>query len=190
VEEAFDAEQIWEQLDLAAGSTLRRVRKLVAAAMPLAAAGQHASIIKPQHQAAIDELAGDVAPTPSSDEDDSGDEDHAMRSEDADGDADIMDLDDEDGFEEEMGEEEEEGEGGRLQRDSKRARRQDRQLDWEDDGRGLHPTEDRFLRLKQMESFLRDSERIAARLLEAGDDEDQGEGDEGGDGGDDIAERE
>ncbi|KAJ9528510.1 hypothetical protein QJQ45_020501, partial [Haematococcus lacustris] len=62
---AFDAEQVWLQLDAATGMALKKARRLVAKASALCAEGREEAgegqegavgIIKPQHEAAIDAL--------------------------------------------------------------------------------------------------------------------------------------
>ncbi|KAL0024355.1 hypothetical protein WJX79_002946 [Trebouxia sp. C0005] len=143
--EGFDAEQIWLQLDMASAQLVRRAKRL------LKKAGTDPSLLTPETEEDLTDLltgadlnADDEDGSDLSHEDDSAGEDEL--------DQDHVDdlMDDDDG----MGDDADEAAAGDDVATAKgnHKRRDDKEL---------LPTEDKFLRLDDLESFLEDAERAA-----------------------------
>ncbi|CAK0787054.1 hypothetical protein CVIRNUC_010270 [Coccomyxa viridis] len=138
--EAMDAEQIWLQLDMQLAGALKRARRL------MRKAGDVEQLINPDMEGALKDLLEGGSEEDASESEDSEEQD-AMEDEGM-PDVDMAGKDDmrEEG---DLALEVEEEAGGELQH------------------RGLRPTEDRFMRLDDMERFVR-----AAEQREMDDDED------------------
>ncbi|KAG2445425.1 hypothetical protein HXX76_000046 [Chlamydomonas incerta] len=173
---SFDPEQIWLQMEMATEATVRRVRRLLRAAEPLAGGGGGA-LITAEAAAGVERLlagGGDSEEEEDEDdEDDEGleddDEDEEEDEEDGMGEGLSGDEEDEDDMmglgmdddEEEDEDEEEDGFGAR----GKKAKRKDAKAGAkagkaQAGGGGLG--EDRFFRLTDMERYVDEAERRAA----------------------------
>ncbi|KXZ52900.1 hypothetical protein GPECTOR_8g28 [Gonium pectorale] len=173
---SFDPEQIWLQLELATEAAVRRVRRLIRGAEPLAAAAgaPGAGLLKPEAAAGIERLlAGGSDESGEGDEEEDEDEEGGSMGED-------MEEDEED-------EDDEEEERGRR---AKRARR-DEPAAKAGKAAKQGRLEDQFFRLSDLERYVEDAERRAMAGSEEEEEGDEGEeeGDEDGDaamfGGDD-----
>ncbi|DBA80599.1 TPA: hypothetical protein ACH3X1_007858 [Trebouxia sp. C0004] len=166
--EGFDAEQIWLQLDMASAQLLRRAKRL------LKKAGTDPSLLTPETEEDLTDLLtgadlndDDEDDSELSHEDDSAGEDEL-------GQEHVDDLmDDDDGMGDDADEAAAGGDAATAKGNHKRR-----------DDKGLLPTEDRFLRLDDLESFLEDAERAA------GEDDDKESQDDADRLGDDLGEDE
>jgi len=195
VDAAFDAEQIWMQMDLATTAALKRARHMLPSAHALLKAEGH--LLKPEHEAAVDAiLAGsrgesseEEGDSGSGDEDDleegpskrqkrSGGESGSGYDDDDDIDEDEMeallngegrdDFDDDDGDEEELF-----GSGGGREQSEEGGKGRRGGTKAPATQEKLLPTEDQFMRLSEMDAFLQDAEQQDARRRQKQQNEDQ-----------------
>ncbi|KAG2498501.1 hypothetical protein HYH03_003752 [Edaphochlamys debaryana] len=186
---AFDPEQIWLQMEPATEATVRRVRRLIRAAEPLAAPSGGAQLVTPEALAGVDRLIreGEEGPDGSSEED----EDEEGEEGDEEGPDGMSEGESED--EEDEGEDEdedmEEGGGKKARKGAKAATKaKAKAKPPRGPGGGSGGVDDRFFRLTDMERYVADAER---RAMGSEDEEDllgekgEGEDEEGEDEEDD-----
>lgn len=167
--DGFDAEQIWLQLDMASAQLVRRAKRL------LKKAGTDPSLLTPETEEDLTDLLTG-ADLNAEDDDDNSDlslEDGSAGEEDLD-DQPMGDLLDADG----VSNESDEGDAAAAAGEAATAKKHHMLRD----DKALLPTEDKFLRLDDLESFLEDAERAAAD-----DDDDRSQEDDADKLGDGIA---